>query len=181
MKAQLKTVSLSKVWINGRSFHLVEIEGYPGYYISTLGTVVSTVSGYMGRGPNPRGSSKHRILKAPVNNQGYKRVSLTAPGKKPRYELVHRLVAEAFLCPPDPAPDTKQPFLKNLRTRSQVNHIDGNKRNNRASNLEWNSPQENSDHRKFLKKIRNEGVFLRKRVSEKQKKSSSAKKGLRND
>jgi hypothetical protein len=179
MKAQFKEVVLIKAWINGRKFHLVEIEGYPGYYVSTLGTVVSTVSGFRGRGPNPRGSSKHRILKAPVNNQGYKRVSLTAPGKKPRYELVHRLVAEAFLCPPDPAPDTKQPLFKNLTPRGQVNHIDGNKRNNRASNLEWNSPQENSDHQKFLKKIRNEGSLLSHRSIGKARKGSSAKKGLR--
>jgi hypothetical protein len=179
MRAQLKEVALITHWINGRKLHFVEIQDYPGYYISTLGTVISRVSGFSGSGPNARGSSKHRILKAPVNSSGYKRVSLTAPGKKPKYELVHRLVAEAFLCPPSPAPDTKQPHLKDLTPRSQVNHIDGSKRNNRASNLEWNSPQENSDHRKLLKKLREEYPFYGAKTINKSKNRNSLKKGSR--
>jgi hypothetical protein len=47
-------------------------------------------------------------------------------------ELVHRLVARAFLSP-------AHPF-------AHVNHKDGDKLNNSAENLEWCSPQENVHH-----------------------------------
>jgi len=53
-------------------------------------------------------------------------------GKRHRYS-VHRLILENF----NPVEG-----MENL----QVNHIDGNKRNNKLSNLEWTTCQENIDH-----------------------------------
>ena len=48
--------------------------------------------------------------------------------------LVHRLIAEIFVYNPDPS------------NKNVVNHIDGNKKNNHASNLEWVSYSENNLH-----------------------------------
>lgn len=49
-----------------------------------------------------------------------------------KFRPLHRLVAEAF--------------VPNPNKYSQVNHIDGNRLNNAASNLEWVSPSANVKH-----------------------------------
>lgn len=61
------------------------------------------------------------------NTAGYASVSLSGVN-----HLVHRLVAEAFI--PNPG------------NKPQVNHKDGNRRNNCVSNLEWVTAKENVDH-----------------------------------
>lgn len=75
---------------------------------------------------------KGRILKARTNKStGYNCVTLSK-GKKIYSAVVHHLVAEAFC-------DKKDGDCV-------VNHIDGNKANNAASNLEWCTYKENSQH-----------------------------------
>ncbi len=63
---------------------------------------------------------------------GYQIVSYMNRSNKEKIAYVHRLVAQAFVPNPDHKP--------------QVNHIDGNKENNAASNLEWVTPKENINH-----------------------------------
>lgn len=72
-----------------------------------------------------------RILKQQTDKKGYCRLSVTVKQKKMHFK-VHRLVAEAFVPNPMSLP--------------QVNHIDGNKANNRADNLEWVTNIENARH-----------------------------------
>ena len=84
------------------------IPGYPGYMATDDGRIYSIKT--------------KRFLKPSVGNHGYESVSLRTGGKT-RTELVHRLVALAFV--PN---DENLPF---------VNHKDETRKNNAASNLEW--------------------------------------------
>ena len=74
-----------------------------------------------------------QFLKPQLNGKGYFKVYLSIAGKRsPQY--IHRLVAAAFV---------KRPRKKHC---NQVNHIDGDKSNNAAKNLEWLTNSENQIH-----------------------------------
>jgi len=66
------------------------------------------------------------------NHNGYKRVHLTMKDGSECHKLMHRLVAEAM--------------IPNPEKFKCVNHINGNKSDNRVENLEWCSHQENAKH-----------------------------------
>ncbi len=70
-----------------------------------------------------------RILKQWPNSQGYMLVRLSKPRK---VERVHRLVAETF--------------ISNPAAKPYVNHINNNRSDNNAENLEWCTQQENLAH-----------------------------------
>ena len=107
-----------------------KIEGYNGVYsVSNLGRIKSharTVKMTDGKIRN----LKEKILKQ-ANSHGYLQVGLSKDGKN-KMQLVHRIVALTF---------KKKPNGKNV-----VNHIDGNKKNNRTPNLEWCTTKENIQH-----------------------------------
>lgn len=70
-------------------------------------------------------------MKASCSSSGYLHVQLYA-NRKASTKLVHKLVAEAF--------------VDNSYRLPEVNHIDGNKMNNRLDNLEWVTKSENLRH-----------------------------------
>lgn len=74
---------------------------------------------------------RHKVLKPMIDRYGYEKVVLCKDGKM-FYRTVHRLVAQAFVPNPD-----------NLKT---VNHINEDKTDNRAVNLEWLSIADNDNH-----------------------------------
>ena len=76
-------------------------------------------------------NAKGNMLKPFPIHQGYLVVDLCRKGKKTHHRL-NRLVAEAFI----PNPENK----------TEVNHKNGNKTDNRAENLDWTSKSENMIH-----------------------------------
>ena len=78
-----------------------------------------------------RVKGKHRIKSQQDNGKGYLMVRLNKNGKS-RWHLVHRLVAKAF--------------IENPENKPTVNHIDGNRKNNKFNNLEWATYSENNLH-----------------------------------
>ena len=68
-----------------------------------------------------------------ANKKGYLRVKVWRPNGTYYTKVVHRLVAEAFI--PNPG------------NKPQVNHKNGNKKDNRVNNLEWVTQSENMVHR----------------------------------
>ena len=94
------------------------IQGYEGLYeISNTGKVKSLIKG--------------RLLKPANHVKGYLFTTLTKDGKHSRF-YIHRLVASAF--------------LGSESRDKEVNHIDGNKKNNCVENLEWCTGIENKEH-----------------------------------
>ena len=71
------------------------------------------------------------VLKPNMSNSGYEQVGLSLNGIKTKF-YVHRLVAKAFISNPNNKPC--------------INHLDGDKRNNKVNNLEWTTQSENHKH-----------------------------------
>lgn len=105
-----------------------DIIGYKGIYqVSNLGRVKSLPKVHR-TGNNGYRNRKEYLLSDKANTR-YLTVGLRKNGKQ-KHILVHRLVALAFVENPDDKP--------------YVDHIDGNNHNNRADNLRWVTPLENS-------------------------------------
>lgn len=94
------------------------------YYIHRSGKVFSTIT--------------NKILKPQTISSGYCQLNLRYE-KGYKLKLVHRLVA--------------QHFLNKMDYQQFVNHLNCNKRDNRAENLEWCSQSENMRHYNYIKKF----------------------------
>ena len=93
------------------------INNWDNYAVSNKGKVKNVRTG--------------RELKLVENKNGYLIANLCQNGKKASFR-VHRLVALMF--------------IENPELKEEVNHIDGNKKNNCVENLEWNTHKENDSH-----------------------------------
>lgn len=112
-----------------------QLKDYPNYCVSQ--------SGFIRRNDIPnetiiKGTKcirhyKSKILKPIFNkSNGYLSVYLKDQNNKYKICYIHRLVAQTFI----PNPENKR----------EVNHIDGNKKNNCVDNLEWATREENIRH-----------------------------------
>lgn len=108
------------------------IPGHDHYEVSSHGQVRSLTHQQTLRG---KGGSTYtrtrqgRVLKQGNHPVGYLQVNLSPAGTR----LVHALVMLAFVGPP-------------LADQPWINHKDGNKQNNRLSNLEYGTAKWNREH-----------------------------------
>jgi len=114
----------------------VFMHGFRGIYeVSSLGRVRSISRVYT------RAGSKHPIyhygkMKTPTKRNGYYTVHLCKPDGTRVRRSVHKLVLESF------TRNVENKLKRNLI----VNHIDGDKTNNKLSNLEWVTYSQNTQH-----------------------------------
>lgn len=99
-----------------------EIQNFSNYLVSDDGKVWSKKN-------QKDGSVRLKEMKQNIQSAGYNQVMLSKKGQKPAPKLVHRLVAQAF--------------IDNPENKQEVNHINGNKLDNRIENLEWVTHAEN--------------------------------------
>lgn len=132
-----------------------DIPGYEGYYqassegrIRSLDRVVEYVKHYNYGDVFAKHKMQGRILHQTMTS-GYLGVVLQIAGKS-HYPLVHRLVASAFV----PNPENKP----------QVDHIDGDRTNNRPSNLRWVTSKENHANAIERGEHTSQQIYKKKRV-----------------
>lgn len=108
-----------------------DVEGFEGsYQVSNLGRVKNVCRHIRGRNDGIR-TIRERIRIQRQSRTGYCMTILSSNNKQKNC-TIHRLVALSF--------------VENPNNYTEVNHIDGDKMNNRADNLEWCTRSENNRH-----------------------------------
>ena len=113
----------SEVWLN--------IKGYEGHYQVSSSGRVKSLSRVVECRKGVFVNKKERILSDWNCGKGYRKVKLSKDSAEKSIR-VHRLVAETFLSNPE--------------AKSEVNHKNGIKDDNRVENLEWATGSENVLH-----------------------------------
>lgn len=101
------------------------VENFPYYKVSSLGRIKSCKF------------KIEKLLVGGIDKYGYKYNVLCHDGRRKTYKL-HVIIMKTFVNNDDP------------KNKTQINHIDGNKLNNRLDNLEYSTPGDNVRHARRL-------------------------------
>ena len=118
------------------------VVGYEGLYeVSSYGRVIRCARTTFRN--NKPVNLRQKILAQTKNEKGYPQVTLVKDSKRTTIK-VHRLVALAF--------------VENPENKPEVNHINENKEDNRAINLEWVTRTENMTRGTVQERISKNGL-----------------------
>ena len=98
-----------------------QLKRFPDYYITEDAEIIS------------KRTKNQKKLNPRVDQFGYLSIVLRTPESKTKYERIHRLMIETY--GKEPPKDMKNPT---------VDHINGDKLDNRIDNLQWLSNEDNS-------------------------------------
>lgn len=121
-----------------------DLTGYIGIYQVSSNGRIKSLPRKIVRKNGQVAKVKETILKPGTDRYGYSFVVLCKNRTK-RTTAIHRLVAAAFIPNPDNLPE--------------IDHIDGDRANNHADNLRWNTRKQNANNPISIERYRKAGII----------------------